>query len=178
MSSTCCGPLVDDVGAVCKRCLCLQSNNVATASTAMSRQPPSARLMARPGTVSRAPECGGGNTGGLGGGWRSSRGPQSLQSVPNSHIDPKAFQPPSWQTVSPAVPQVSRQIIGGGSKGVGSVGGGGEGAGRSVIEPPQQEAIPVKSACELPDKMRTPTTMYMLSPCCMHSALQWYGGNV
>ena len=67
---------------------------------------------------------------------------------------------------------------GGGSKGVGSVGGGGEGAGRSMIEPPQQEAIPVKSACELPDKMRTPTTMYMLSPCCMHSALQWYGGNV
>ena len=90
---------------------------------------------------------GGGNTGGLGGGSRSRREPQSLQSVPNAHIDPKAFQPPSWQTVSPAVPQVSRQIIGGGeagggcggngggddggNDGGGGVGGGGDGGGRS-----------------------------------------------
>ena len=46
-----------------------------------------------------------------------------------------------------------------------------------MIEPPQQEATPMKSACKLPDKMRTPE-MNMLLPCCMHSALQWYGGNV
>ena len=71
---------------------------------------------------------GGGITGGLGGGSRSRREPQSLQSVPYSHIDPKAFQPPSWQTVSLAVPQVSRQIIGGGEAG-GRVGGGGLGGG-------------------------------------------------
>ena len=53
-----------------------------------------------------------------------SREPQSTQSVPNSHIDPKAPQPPSWQTASPAVPQVSRQIIGGGKTGGGGEGGG------------------------------------------------------
>ena len=44
-----------------------------------------------------------------------------------------------------------------------------------MIEPPQQKAIPVKSACELPDKIRALIWMFMLSPCCMHSALQWYG---
>eukprot|EP00964_Phaeocystis_antarctica_P116357 scaffold80296_cov48-Phaeocystis_antarctica.AAC.1 len=68
---------------------------------------------------------GGGNDGGVGGGSARRREPQSLQSVPNVHIDPKAFQPPSWQTPSPAVPQVSRQIIGGGEDGGGSGGGGG-----------------------------------------------------
>ena len=83
---------------------------------------------------------GGGNTGGLGGGSISRREPQSLQSVPNAHIDPKAFQPPSWQTVSPAVPQVSRQIIGGGEAG-GGCGGNGGGAGSTVTEP----STPVKS---------------------------------
>jgi hypothetical protein len=35
-----------------------------------------------------------------------------------------------------------------------------------MIEPPQQEATPMKSACKLPDKMRTPE-MNMLLPCCM-----------
>ena len=63
-----------------------------------------------------------------GGGSRRSRGPQSAQSVPNSHIDPEAPQPPSWQTLSPAVPQVSRQTAGGGDNGDGE-GGGGEGGG-------------------------------------------------
>ena len=73
---------------------------------------------------------GGGNTGGYGGGSRRSRGPQSVQSVPNSHIAPKAPQPPSWQTLSPAVPQVFRQTAGGGDHGGGEGGGGaGEGGG-------------------------------------------------
>ena len=70
----------------------------------------------------------GGNDGGLGGGSRRRREPQSVQSVPKSHQLPDAAQPPSWQTVSLAVLQVSRQIIGGGEAG-GRVGGGGLGGG-------------------------------------------------
>ena len=155
VTSTCCGALVDEPVGGCMRRLRCQTNTAA-ASTAASRQPPSARPMARPGPASWvAPGSlvafeptsgngggggGGGNTGGLGGGSRSRREPQSLQSVPNAHIDPKAFQPPSWQTVSPAVPQVSRQIIGGGEAG-GGCGGNGGGAGSTVTEP----ATPVKS---------------------------------
>merc|ERR1719345_552859 len=80
---------------------------------------------------------GGGNTGGLGGGSRRRREPQALQSVPNTHQSPIAPQPPSWQTVSLAVPQVSRQIIGGGEVGGGVGGGvgGAGGAGSTVTEP-------------------------------------------
>ena len=64
---------------------------------------------------------------------------------------------------------------GGGSKGGGgSQGGGGEGAGRSMIEPPIF-VIPVKSACELPEKMRRPFSMYMLF-CCMHSEQCHFSG--
>ena len=66
---------------------------------------------------------------------------------------------------------------GGEGGGAGGKGGGGEGAGRSMIEPPEF-VIPVKSASKLPDKVTTAASMYMLSPCCMHSALQWHGGNV
>ena len=72
-----------------------------------------------------------GKGGGLGGGSRRRREPQSLQSVPKSHIELKASQPPSWQIPSPAVPQVSMQIMGGGDRGggEGEGGGGGEGDG-------------------------------------------------
>ena len=64
---------------------------------------------------------------------------------------------------------------GGGSKGSGgSEGGGGEGAGRSMIEP-STFVIPVKSACELPEKMRRPFSMYMLF-CCMHSEQCHFSG--
>ena len=51
-----------------------------------------------------------------------------LETLQSAVIAP---QPPSWQTTSPAVPQVSRQIIGGGEaggrEGGGEVGCGGEG---------------------------------------------------
>ena len=42
------------------------------------------------------------------------RGPQSVQSVPNSHQTPDAPSPPSWQIASPALTQVSRHFEGGG----------------------------------------------------------------
>ena len=46
----------------------------------------------------------------------------------------KAPQPPSWQTLSPAVPQISRQIIGGDllGDGGGGLGDGGGGLGDGV----------------------------------------------
>ena len=97
VTSTCCGAAVDALdGGGCMRRLRCQTN-MAAASIATSRQPPSARPIARPGPASCAATGGGGggNTGGLGGGSRRRREPQSLQSVPNSHIDPKAAQPPS-----------------------------------------------------------------------------------
>ena len=61
-----------------------------------------------------------------------------------------------------------------GGAGGGSKGSGGEGAGRSMIEPPIF-VIPVKSACELPEKMRRPFSMYMLF-CCMHSEQCHFSG--
>ena len=57
---------------------------------------------------------------------------------------------------------------GGGEGGGGEGGGGssgGDGAGSSMMEPPTL-TIPVKSASELPDKMRCPRLMSMLAPCC------------
>ena len=61
-----------------------------------------------------------------------------------------------------------------GGAGGGSKGSGGEGAGRSLIEPPIF-VIPVKSACELPEKMRRTFSMYMLF-CCMHSEQCHFSG--
>eukprot|EP00964_Phaeocystis_antarctica_P100452 scaffold66079_cov60-Phaeocystis_antarctica.AAC.3 len=85
-----------------RRLRCLTNIDAASAATrqhiARPRQPsasPSTRLL-----VSSAPTLE------VGGASRRRREPQSMQSVPNSQIDPTAFQPPSWHTPSPAVPQV------------------------------------------------------------------------
>jgi len=82
--------------------------------------------------------CGGGaggEDGGVDGGGKYSRGPQSVQSVPRSHMAPCAPACPSWQcslsmSCVPLMPKelvhVFSQSIGGGDGGAGGGGAGGE----------------------------------------------------